>query len=274
MIYSNTQIPSEEREFSFGKLHVIALGEKGRGRQEIVLPCPPKTKIKKGENPDLTIGFSKTGKPKIIPCYQKEETNYYLLSSAGGYTRRGCGDFRILNGYVKKNIFDYGLCDYISQKSNPSLKSYLTKDLHNIVEKCYYLDSNYELIQKYELASGNGADGDAGRIGTWDVTLLQFPSAQDITIKIYYSGGGDKVLYIQQNKGIIQSFFPEELYHYDGELNFVPKDRIRDLYKKVQTEYERINDLNHQHYSENHFVNLIKIIDEHNKSIDSEEVTK
>ncbi len=146
MIYSNTNLKAEEREFSFGKMFVIALGESGRGRKEIILPCPEGITIKKGLNEDLSIGFSKSGKPKIVQAY--DCTMFYLLSSYGGYTRRGNGIIKVLN------------------EDETSTFAFSTSNC---------------------LAYGNGADGDAGRIGDWDVVLLSDPKKN---IAVRYSGGG------------------------------------------------------------------------------------
>lgn len=145
MIYSNVKIASEEREFSFGKMTVIALGEKGRGRREIVLPCPKDTVLKEGLNEGLTIGFSKSGKPKIVSGYDSEL--YYVLSSYGGYTRRGNGTIYIIREGEKHSI--------------------------DAMDDC--------------LEYGNGADGDAGRIGDWQVIVMK-PRATDV-ISLKYSGG-------------------------------------------------------------------------------------
>jgi len=89
MIYSNVNVKSEEIKFDFGVIHQIQVGERGRGRQLIALTCPPNVEIVKGMNPDYTIGTTKSGKPRVNRG--RDRTLYLLLSSHGGYTRRGNG---------------------------------------------------------------------------------------------------------------------------------------------------------------------------------------
>ena len=125
MIYSNDMLSSEERKFDFGSIHQVSMGEHGRGRKLLALTCPENTVVREGMNPELTIGLTKSGKPRI---FQRQDDEIYLLLSAEGeYTRRGCGVIRVLTAEAE----------------------------------------NFEV-----LASGNGADGDAGRIGYWDCKLM------------------------------------------------------------------------------------------------------
>ena len=146
MIFSNIELNSIEKVFEFGKLHQICIGESGRGRKEIRLACPPdeKTTIVKGLNKNYTIGTTKNGKPRINKS--SDEHLYLIISTEGGYTRRG-------NGWI-------GMW-----KNNTG---------------------NYEVI-----ASGNGADGDAGRIGSWDCAVIKINN-QPVNdwIRIRTSGGG------------------------------------------------------------------------------------
>jgi hypothetical protein len=89
MLYSNTLIESKKVEMEFGELSQITLGEKGRGRKEIRLACPDGCVVAEGLNANLTIGMTKSGRPRVN--VQKDGTLYLLLSTKGGYTRRGGG---------------------------------------------------------------------------------------------------------------------------------------------------------------------------------------
>lgn len=137
MIYSNKNITSEKRQFDWGEINQIALGETGRGRRMLALTCPPETGLRVGMNIGLSIGQTKSGKPKII---KSNEGLYLLLSSQGGYTRR-------VNGRI------------------------------------WHSSNDFEL-----LADGNGADGDAGRIGHWDVVLLKCKNTQISCVQLRKSG--------------------------------------------------------------------------------------
>lgn len=144
MIYSNVEVKSKSKEMPFGTIHFVALGEYGRGRHEMRLACPPGIIISKGLNENLTVGFTKSMNPRIN--INNDNTIFLLLSSEGGYTRRGCG---WIGSWVKNH-------------------------------------AKYNLLSK-----GNGADGLAGRVGTWDVVLLHvLGNPKHDWIRIRTSGGG------------------------------------------------------------------------------------
>ena len=142
MIYSNIETRPTEKEMDWGILTQIEVGEYGRGRRMMCLPCRNDIEIKKGMNADITIGLTKNGRPRINKG--TDSNLYMLLSSEGGYTRRGDGTIKVLK----------------SQK------------------------------QEFEvLARGNGADGAAGRIGTWDCMLVKVPLTNAV-VRVRTSGGG------------------------------------------------------------------------------------
>lgn len=146
MIFSNTKLVAKSKEMDFGTIHQIVLGENGRGRKEIRLACPEGTTLEIGCNFDFTIGETKSGRPRINKG--KDNKSFFLLSTEGGYTRRGCGWV----GSWKEN------------------------------------EGRYKV-----LAHGNGADGLAGRIGYWDVVLLELVATQmpqNDWLRIRTSGGG------------------------------------------------------------------------------------
>ena len=149
MLYSNVNLQVETRKMSFGELSVISLGEKGRGRKEIILPSM--VDIKFGMNEGVTIGLTKNGRPRINKVdSHKDNSLYLLIDTYGGYTRRG-------NGYIT-----------------------------------FREDQGFEIISE-----GNGADGDAGRIGTWSVYVIKAPIDDKFKfIKIQYSGKDNRVGYI------------------------------------------------------------------------------
>ena len=93
MIYTNQALETFAKEMDFGTIYQVAMGETGRGRKLMALTCPKDTKIAKGMNPELTIGTTKSGKPRINK--QADNTLYMLLSAQGGYTRRGDGFIQV-----------------------------------------------------------------------------------------------------------------------------------------------------------------------------------
>ena len=143
MLYSNRNLESEARQFDWGTIFQVALGEHGRGRRLLTLTCPEDTEIKSGINEEYSIGSTKSGKPRFVK--KKDNELYMILSSEGGYTRRGDGTIKVLE-----------------------------KDSKNIEV----------------LARGNGADGLAGRIGTWDCVLIHLEGNLETVVQVRTSGAG------------------------------------------------------------------------------------
>lgn len=87
MIFSNKRWERVEKEFPFGKVEGIVMGEEGRGRKEVFIPS--KYFVLQGENLGLGVGQTKTGKPRI----NLDETSgtYLMIGTYRGYTRRGDG---------------------------------------------------------------------------------------------------------------------------------------------------------------------------------------
>jgi hypothetical protein len=86
MIYTNKNRTAEIREMYFGQLSVLAYGEQGRGRREMLIPSTQD--LNRGENAGLTVGFSQSGNPKITAG---DGGMFLLIDTAEGYTRRGNG---------------------------------------------------------------------------------------------------------------------------------------------------------------------------------------
>ena len=158
MLFLNTTVEVIAREFKFGIVEGISLGEHGRGRQQIFLPTPQGLKgAVGGLRTDLTIGLSKAGKPRIN--HGKDKDMYLALSTERGYTRRG-------NGIVKTPV-----------------------------------GQTIELI-----ARGNGADGDAGRIGYWDVILVK--ANEGDVFRVTWGGSGygyEPTFYVVHNGQVFEA---------------------------------------------------------------------
>lgn len=158
MLFLNKAVGVEAREFKFGTVNGIALGEHGRGRQQIFLPTPKELEgAVGGLRSDLTIGLTKAGKPRINRG--KDKAMYLVLSTERGYTRRG-------NGIVKTPV-----------------------------------GQTVELI-----ARGNGADGDAGRIGYWDVILVK--ANEGDVFRVTWGGSGygyEPTFYVVHNGQVFEA---------------------------------------------------------------------
>ena len=158
MLFMNKTVEVESREFKFGTVAGVALGEHGRGRQQVFLPTPKGLEgAIGGLRSDLTIGLTKAGRPRIN--HGKDKDMYLSLSSERGYTRRG-------NGVVKVPV-----------------------------------DQAVELI-----ARGNGADGDAGRIGYWDVILVK--AKEGDVFRVTWGGSGygyEPTFYVVHNDQVLEA---------------------------------------------------------------------
>lgn len=173
MLFLNRTIGIEAREFKFGTVAGIALGEHGRGRQQIFLPIPKELEGSiGGMRSDLTIGLSKSGKPRINRA--KDKDIYLALSTERGYTRRG-------NGVVKVPV-----------------------------------SQTVELI-----ARGNGADGDAGRIGYWDVILVK--AKEGDVFRVTWGGTG-------------YGYEPTFYVVHDGQVLEADQQEVEDLYENLGLE--------------------------------------
>ena len=144
MLYLNKAKKIEERMVGDYTVKGVTLGEFGRGRREVFLSTNLTIeKIQKGLNTDLSIGKTRSGRPKLIE--EKDGKLYLILNSSNGYTRRGCG-FQNVREEDKERIT--------------------------------------------VIARSNGADGDAGGIGSWDENLVEILGKESLVIRNKRSGGG------------------------------------------------------------------------------------
>lgn len=142
MFYTNIELKKQKREMEWGELFQYEAGENGRGRKLLCLPTYPDFEdIEEGLHKNLTIGYTKAGRPRINKADDKKM--YMLLSAQGRYTRRGNGTIWCLKG----------------------------KELEIDV-----------------ISRGNGADRAAGRVGFWDVLLLEV--SEEAIIRVRTSGAG------------------------------------------------------------------------------------
>lgn len=169
MLYTNETLKVQEREMKFGSVTGVSIGEYGRGRREVFLPTPKglEGEISQGLTENLTVGTSKTGRPRINKG--TDEQLYLILSTERNYTRRG-------NGYIR-------------------------------VPK----NQEVEII-----ARGNGADGDAGRIGSWDALILK--AHEGDVFRVTWGGYGygyDATFYVVL----------------DGKVHVADQPEVEDLYE-------------------------------------------
>jgi len=154
---------------SFGQLSGIAIGEHGRGRKEVFIPCPEGVEIIEGMCENLSISTTQSGRCRI----DRGNNGFFaILSSEGGYTRRG-------NGTIE------------SLASNP-----------------------VKILDR-----GNGADGDAGRIGDWDAVIAEMPAGGTI-IRVRRSGGN-----------------PSDLIRFDGySFQYIPNAEIEAFFDHLDVD--------------------------------------
>lgn len=173
MFFINITTEVVAKKLKFGTIEGISLGEHGRGRQQIFLPVPHGLEGPIGGlRPYLTIGLTKSGKPRINRG--KDKDIYLALSTERGYTRRG-------NGVVKTPV-----------------------------------GQEVELITR-----GNGADGDAGRIGYWDVVLVK--ANEGDVFRVTWGGSG-------------YGYEPTFYVIHNGQVLEADQQEVEDLYESVGLE--------------------------------------
>lgn len=98
MIFANKPFLREEREMKFGTLYHITLGEEGRGRKYDLIPIPQDVRaIREGRNLGLTVGKSKSGKPRIFHTSEEnDEFIYLLIDTYGSYHRNDDGEITVM----------------------------------------------------------------------------------------------------------------------------------------------------------------------------------
>jgi hypothetical protein len=153
-----------EREFSFGKMSVVALGERGRARKETLVPfhAPPPTyttyTMGISEESFYIIGVSRSGAPKIMRGEGASPGWIAVLSGKGVYTRGTYGTV------------------------------YLSPD---IAAATHPRTAPVQI-----LAEGYGAFGLAGRVGGWHEFLVTLSPSSDSDPVIFYvrpAGGARKI---------------------------------------------------------------------------------
>ena len=90
-------INPHEEEFPWGKMKIVTLGEKGRGRKYFYVPFQADTV----EGDDFQIGITQSGAPKIIRG-EKSEGWIAKLSGEGTYTRGTYGSVYVVNEDIDK----------------------------------------------------------------------------------------------------------------------------------------------------------------------------
>lgn len=104
MLYMNTELRIQTREMKFGEITGVAIGESGRGRQEVFLPTPKDIEGEMvGLRSDLSIGTSKSGRPRIKYSNGENEM-YMILCTYKAYTRKGNGYVQVPTGQDVKLI--------------------------------------------------------------------------------------------------------------------------------------------------------------------------
>lgn len=183
-------LQGKQRQMSFGEITVIALGERGRGRYEALVPFQGDIK-----ETDLVMPApTKSGKTKIIKGGTR---NGWIarISCEGCYTRGTTGE-----AWVHK------------------------KDAEKVIV----------------IASGNGAEGDAGRIGWWADYLLHIQDDTLIRVKrhggyktpaYYLFFGYEKVFHISSEE------LPIWLDGHDHDYGY-NKEKASDFFTIIDTQHE------------------------------------
>jgi len=87
-----------KKEFSFGSLPVVEVGEEGRGRKLVYIPCPEKI------SPDshYEVGTTRSLRPKIVKAKTPSSGWIAKLSGEGVYTRGTYGTVYVPRQYASQ----------------------------------------------------------------------------------------------------------------------------------------------------------------------------
>jgi len=93
------------KEFAWGKMQCIVLGEEGRGRKRVIVPfhCQYDETAD-----DYEIGHTKKGYPKIIRTGKSSEGWIARINTYFTYTRNTRGYYEVLIGNIKEVAEGYG----------------------------------------------------------------------------------------------------------------------------------------------------------------------
>ena len=96
--YFNQHFSVETRQISDYTIKGISLGERGRGRYELFIPCSESSPESfSGVIPGIKLGTTKSNRPRLIPGDDKEGISL-VLSAEGGYRRGTWGFIKYLKG--------------------------------------------------------------------------------------------------------------------------------------------------------------------------------
>lgn len=195
MLYSNKELTVENHEMKFGVIEGISVGEYGRGRREVLLPTP------KGLKEELEEKYLKAHPGCCEPCAVLTEEKLH-----------------------------YGLTIGTSKSGRPRINRGKTDELYLILssERDYtrrgcgcIMAPKTQWREDNLIARGNGADGDAGRIGTWDVVIVK--AHEGDVFRVTWGGYGygyPATFYVVRN----------------GEVRVADQPEIEDLYEAFAME--------------------------------------
>jgi hypothetical protein len=93
------------KEFSWGEMQCLALGEEGRGRKRVIIPFHASFDE---EASDYEIGQTRKGNPKIIRTGKSSEGWIARINCYYTYTRNTRGYYEIIAGNVEEITVGFG----------------------------------------------------------------------------------------------------------------------------------------------------------------------
>jgi len=93
------------KEFSWGEMLCLALGEEGRGRKRVIIPFHASYDE---DATDYEIGQTRKGAPKIIRTGKSSEGWIARIDTYSTYTRNTRGEYEIISGNIEEIAIGYG----------------------------------------------------------------------------------------------------------------------------------------------------------------------
>jgi len=93
------------KQFSWGEMQCLSLGEEGRGRKRVIIPFHASYDE---DASDYEIGTTRKGAPKIIRTGKPTEGWIARINCYYTYTRGTRGRYEVVNGNIKEIALGYG----------------------------------------------------------------------------------------------------------------------------------------------------------------------
>jgi len=143
------------KEFAWGEMQCVVLGEEGRGRKRVIVPFHAKY----DENANnYEIGKTRKGAPKIIRTKQPSEGWIARINCYYTYTRGTKGRYEVISGNVEEVAMGYGAFGAAGRIGSWDDALVVVKPPFPAVVKVYPSGGRYKVLPYYLVFWENRVD--------------------------------------------------------------------------------------------------------------------